>query len=128
MNSEQLSPVQGTNSMRSALKSLRDTNANHKAIKVLEDRGILNLGADPLGWNIMVAHLYAYFANSDAIFAAVNELQQSNQNNDETLAKYFRRCLTLGEACRRKMDLASIGAKIVGRHDSEPSKKLKRSF
>ena len=111
---EALNHFQGTRAMQAVLMSLKKTSATHPALQMLEDRGLLNDTADPLSWNAMVAHLYARFVNEDQITKVVGTLQQSQQDKNESLEVYFRRCLKMGEACGNQMGKTAIASKILG--------------
>jgi hypothetical protein len=119
---ENLNHLQGQVAMQAALMSMKKTSNEHPGFQVIEDRGLVNATADPLGWNVMVAQLYARFVNEDQITTRVILFQQSAQKTDESLEAYCRRCLALGEGCRTQMGLAAIATKILGGMFSSPAK------
>jgi hypothetical protein len=119
---ENMNHLQGQVAMQAVLLSMKKTSTEHPGFQVIEDRGLLNATADPLGWNVMVAQLYARFVNEDQITTRVIMFQQNAQKTDESLEAYYRRCLALGEGCRTQMGLAAIATKILGGMFSSPAK------
>ena len=48
---ENLNHLQGQVAMQAALMSMKKTSNEHPGFQVIEDRGLVNATADPLGWN-----------------------------------------------------------------------------
>ena len=122
MHNENLTHLQGATITTALLMSLKETSEAHPALQLLEDRGLLSHLADPLIWNAIVGHLYARYANEDQVTAMVLLFQQCEQKTEETLEKYFRRALQLGESCKSQMTLQATATKILGGMRNSPAK------